>query len=312
MKQPKWQAPKSRETWIFVLGLCAVVALIVTIASKPSALFSSDFPFDHLPIWGAVSASVFGVLGVLLLLMVIRHDTTTLEDQARQRVRQAEDKLSDELRSSATTVADRGHLRGGQWIDSYGRLVKVPGPISVDEDEVDGEVPEDAQASTKLRDDRLTLAALWDVTHGRLDLYHQIVTRQARRSFGAAQVAMAIGFVLLVVFAGLAVQAKTTTGAISVGSLGAVGAAFAAYIGKTFVRSQESAASHLRAYFDQPLELSRYLAAERLLADATDLSADQHAAILSTLVQSIATAGHQDDKAKGSRPRGRQARSKPE
>jgi hypothetical protein len=162
--------------------------------------------------------------------------------------------------------------------------------------------------------DRLALAALWDVTHGRLDLYHQIVTGQARRSFGAAQVAIVIGFVLLVVFAVLAVRAKTTTGAISVGSLGAIGAAFAAYIGRTFIRSQETAASHLRAYFDQPLELSRYLAAERLLADAKDLTPEQRAAIVSSLVQAIATAGSGTGKPGETKPRsrGRQARSRPE
>jgi hypothetical protein len=105
----------------------------------------------------------------------------------------------------------------------------------------------------------------------------------------------------LVGFAIVASQAKTTTAAISTGSLGAVGAAFAAYIGRTFIRSQETAATHLRAYFDQPLELSRYLAAERLLADA-DLTADQRSAILSTLVQAIATAGNgkpEDSKSKG-------------
>jgi hypothetical protein len=92
-------------------------------------------------------------------------------------------------------------------------------------------------------DERLTLAALWDVRHGCMDLYHQIVTGQARRSFGAAQVAMGIGFALLVGFAVLAAEAKTTTSTISAGGLGAVGAAFAAYIGKTFIRSQESAAT---------------------------------------------------------------------
>jgi hypothetical protein len=166
--------------------------------------------------------------------------------------------------------------------------------------------------SAERRDDRLTLAALWDVTHSKLDLYHTIVTGQARRSFGAAQVAMGIGFVLLVVFAVLAAEAKTTTAAVGAGGLGAVGAAFAAYIGKTFIRSQESAASHLRAYFDQPLELSRYLAAERLLADAADLTPEQRAAIVTSLVQSIATAGQHDGKPTESKPRGGRARSKPE
>ena len=68
-------------------------------------------------------------------------------------------------------------------------------------------------------------------------------------------------------------------------------AAFAGYIGRTFVRSQESAASKLHAYFDQPLEFSRYLAAERLLAESNDLSGDQRAVILSGLVQAIARQG---------------------
>jgi hypothetical protein len=143
-----------------------------------------------------------------------------------------------------------------------------------------------------------------------MDLYHQIVTGQARRSFIAAQVAMGIGFVLLVVFAVLAAETKTTTAAIGAGGLGAVSAAFAGYISKTLIRSQESAASHLRAYFDQPLELSRYLAAERLLADAKDLTSQQRAAIVSSLVEAIATAGQQDGNAKDAKPGFTPARSR--
>ncbi|MER5222033.1 MULTISPECIES: hypothetical protein [Streptomyces] len=44
------------------------------------------------------------------------------------------------------------------------------------------------------------------------------------------------------------------------------------------MKSQETAAEHLRAYFDQPLEFSRYLAAERLIADAR-LETEQRAEI---------------------------------
>jgi hypothetical protein len=100
---------------------------------------------------------------------------------------------------------------------------------------------------------------------------------------------------------------KTIPGAraVSAGGLGAVGAAFAAYIGKTFIRSRESAASHLRAYFDQRLELSRYLAAERLLVDAKEPTPEQRAAIVSSLAEAIATAGQPGDKAKDSKPMGR-------
>ncbi|HEY1665471.1 MAG TPA: hypothetical protein VGG54_07240 [Trebonia sp.] len=194
------------------------------------------------------------------------------ESQARERVRKAEDNFADILRSGA--------------VDSIAQL--DPGTVTSPLETIGNQ-----QTPGERRDDRLTLAALWDVTHKRLDLYHQIVTGQARRSFVTAQIAMTAGFILLIAFAILAALAKTSAAAISSGGLGAVAAAFAAYIGKTFVRSQESAASHLRGYFDQPLELSRYLAAERLLAGDNELTPEQRAAILGALVQSIASAGHQ-------------------
>jgi hypothetical protein len=133
----------------------------------------------------------------------------------------------------------------------------------------------------------LTLPALWKATHARLDYYHEIATGQARQSFRNAQIAMAVGFVLLVVFAVLAILAQTTTGAIVTGALGATSAAFAAYLGRTFVRSQETAATHLRSYFDQPLEFSRYLAAERLLNGVERLDAGQRATITADVLRGI-------------------------
>jgi hypothetical protein len=141
------------------------------------------------------------------------------EAQARQRVREAEDKLSDALRGSSSIVTVRGHWRNGAWVAPHMRVVVSPGDGRVDEAEAD----EDISAETEeAKDDRLTLAALWDVTHKRMGYYHAIVTGQAKRSFIAAQAAMGIGFVLLVVFAVLAAEAKTTTAAISAGGLGAV------------------------------------------------------------------------------------------
>jgi hypothetical protein len=57
-------------------------------------------------------------------------------------------------------------------------------------------------------------------------------------------------------------------------------------VSRTFVLSQQAAASHLRAYFDQPLEFARYLAAERIVMDA-GLDQAQRAEVLTALVQSI-------------------------
>jgi len=135
---------------------------------------------------------------------------------------------------------------------------------------------------------RLTLAELWAVTHSRLDLYHAIATGQARRSFRNAQAAMIIGFVLLIMFVVIGLRASTTAGSVVAGGLGAVAAALAGFVSRTFVNSQEAAATHLRGYFDQPLEFSRYLAAERLIADA-GLTLEQRAEVLTALVQAMVT-----------------------
>ncbi|MEV8546159.1 hypothetical protein [Streptomyces sp. NPDC051572] len=139
---------------------------------------------------------------------------------------------------------------------------------------------------------RLTLPELWALTHRRLDHYHGIALRQATQSFRNAQIAMGLGFTLLITFAVIALNASTTAGSVVAGGLGAVSAGLAGYVSRTFIRSQEAAAVHLRAYFDQPLAFSRYLAAERLMADA-GLSDEKHAEILSALVQAmvVGTAG---------------------
>jgi Flp pilus assembly protein TadB len=119
------------------------------------------------------------------------------------------------------------------------------------------------------RTGELDLAALWKVTQQRLDYYHEIATQQARQSFRNAQVAMALGLLILITSAIFVVAAKNTAASIVSGAIGISGATLASYIGRTFIRAQETTASHLRSYFSQPLQFSRYLAAERLL-DSVD------------------------------------------
>jgi len=138
-----------------------------------------------------------------------------------------------------------------------------------------------------INDNKLALSSLWEVTHSRLDLYHQIATKQARQSFLMAEAATGIGFALLIAFAVLATQNKSTAGAITTGALGAVSAGLAGYIGRTFIRSQETAAERLRAYFDQPLDFSKYLAAERLLASAGYLDSSQRETILTQIIGAV-------------------------
>ncbi|MFD6936269.1 hypothetical protein ACFWAP_08970 [Streptomyces goshikiensis] len=152
-----------------------------------------------------------------------------------------------------------------------------------------GQLPEGDQVrDPRARPDQslLTLSALWEATHARLRVYHNLALKQADQSFRSAKWAMWLGFLALGGFVAVALRASTTAGAIVAGGLGAVAAGLAGFIGKTFVRSQEAAAEHLRAYFDQPLELSRYLAAERLIADAA-LSSEQRAEALTAIVTAM-------------------------
>ncbi|MEV5656599.1 hypothetical protein [Streptomyces sp. NPDC052291] len=190
-------------------------------------------------------------------------------DESRYRLTQAEDRLTEALRRQIST--DRGAA-------DFHTLVDDLRPPPVDEGAEPGEPARTHGA--------LALPELWHATHARLGLYHDIATGQAKVSFRNAQRSMWAGFGLLIVFAGLAAWASTTAGVIVAGGLGATAGALAGFVSRTFIRSQEAAASHLRSYFDQPLELSRYLAAERLVAGA-DLTREQRGAILSALVQTM-------------------------
>ncbi|MFI7585927.1 hypothetical protein ACIB24_02490 [Spongisporangium articulatum] len=127
-----------------------------------------------------------------------------------------------------------------------------------------------AQSQLQRADERVAEGAtdfgsLWEATQKRLDYYHQIATSQARRSFIYGQVAAGLGFVVVLISAILATLADSTASAVSAGITGISGGGLGAFIGTTFMRSQEAASQQLRDYFAQPLEFSRMLAAERLL-----------------------------------------------
>ncbi|WP_251145581.1 hypothetical protein [Streptomyces sp. McG3] len=195
--------------------------------------------------------------------------------ESRQRLTRAEGALADAIRREYT---EADIIIGGSLMHSRDT------PLAVDPELEPGHgQPATGEAG---RRGALGFPELWEATHARLDLYHQIATGQAKTSFRNAQIAMGAGFLLLILFAGIALWASTTAVAIVAGGLGAVSAALAGYVAKTFIRSQEAAATHLRSYFDQPLELSRYLAAERLVADG-DLTQEQRGEILTALVQAM-------------------------
>ncbi|MDQ1033619.1 hypothetical protein QFZ75_000035 [Streptomyces sp. V3I8] len=256
-----------------VLAWLDAVILVCTglvIFSSPAVVLTADHT-GSIPVGaalgiGSVVAASFAV-GIRSSLQ--RRAERQTVGESRQRLTRAESRLETALRGDA-----KFHFNA-----STGRFEVVSGPRSEQGQQHNDEAVARAQRA-------LTLAELWETTHARLGLYHDIATGQAKVSFRNAQVSMVIGFVLLVFFVLLALNASTTAGVIVAGGLGAVSAALAGFVSKTFIRSQEAAATHLRSYFDQPLELSRYLAAERLISGG-DLSQEQRAEVLSALVQAM-------------------------
>ncbi|MFF9408941.1 hypothetical protein ACF1B0_25960 [Streptomyces anandii] len=266
-------APKRRVLLLIttLIVLCACGLLVYSAFQIPWKVVVDNFPEAATALTGAVG------------LWLTTRGRPDGDAASRERLREAEQQLEESLRGSVTLSTGQGKsveavrleaeqsAPGGDRAEPDGPTDFLPPPPPV-------EVP-------ALR--ALALADLWAVTHRRLDLYHDIATRQARQSFRNAQAAMVIGFLLLVGFVTVALKASTTTGAVVAGGLGAVSAALAGYVSRTFVKSQETAAGHLKPYFDQPLEFSRYLAAERLLTEA-GLTEEQRQEAVVALVKTLA------------------------
>ncbi len=221
------------------------------------------------------------------------------KQQANRHIQESQERLTEAESNLVSALRHQSVSATGQRSVAHGRAVIVTGDDMIgdlptpnahapshDNAPRDGDTSSGTPAASEAHAAHLALPELWATTHARLKLYHDVALGQADRSFRSAQTAMWASFVAFGGFVAVAFYASTTAGSIVAGGLGAVSAALAGFIGLTFVRSQEAAAEHLRSYFDQPLELSRYLAAERLIADAA-LNDEQRAEILNALVTAM-------------------------
>lgn len=98
------------------------------------------------------------------------------------------------------------------------------------------------------------------------------------------QIAAGAGFFVIIIAAFIAGFSRSTAAAIASGITGVAGGGLGAYIGSTFMKSQDTASAQLRAYFSQPLEFSKYLAAERLL---NFIDKGDRTAAVNTMITSI-------------------------
>lgn len=128
---------------------------------------------------------------------------------------------------------------------------------------------EEAEADVAADTDT-SLAQVWRVTQLRIGLYHKQALEQSRASFRNAWISASAGLAVLSMCAFIAVRAGSATGAITVGTLGAVGVAVSGYLGATFLRTQDLVARQSQTYFEQAADAFRYLSAERLLEHIKD------------------------------------------
>jgi hypothetical protein len=224
---------------------------------------------------------------ILITVYVVRGLLQRASVQARQRLRDAETFLEAAILNESRPVSSAVL---GAWLGMLQRTPTTSGDERADSEPEPAQPTEVALDAGSVREvmGDLALPALWRVTHARLADYHDTAVGQARRAFRNAQYATGAGFFLLAVFVYAAFHAKSTPTSATAGVLGAVAAALSGYIARTFIRSQEMTSQALHRYFEEPLVLSRYLAAERLVRD-TGLSEEHRAELLRVIVQSMIT-----------------------
>lgn len=116
----------------------------------------------------------------------------------------------------------------------------------------------------------MELADLFRLNQRQIDAYHDLTKAQAAHSYRNSQLAMGIGFLVLVAGSVVAIMTRDDTAKIVVGALASMGAAISGYVGATFMRAHNESLAQLNFYFRQPLVNSYLLTAERLAAKVQD------------------------------------------
>jgi hypothetical protein len=129
------------------------------------------------------------------------------------------------------------------------------------------------------------------VNRTQLNLYQKIATGDAKAASRNSQVAMVIGFLMLVVGAALAIRAPNTTSKIVIGALASIGSILSGYIGQTFLKAQAQAMRQLNYYFRQPLVASYLLSAERIALKLQDDKSTEKA-LLDVIKNVLLAANH--------------------
>ncbi|MFG3296059.1 hypothetical protein ACGF3G_45690 [Streptomyces sp. NPDC048179] len=111
---------------------------------------------------------------------------------------------------------------------------------------------------------RLALADLFVINRRQLDEYHITTIHEQRAAFRNAQIAAAVGFILLVVGVTLVLQNQDSSARYAAASLTGMASILSGFISTIFFKSYTDTTKELRHYYWEPLRTGQILAVERL------------------------------------------------
>jgi hypothetical protein len=134
------------------------------------------------------------------------------------------------------------------------------------EDRVESERAEKLRAARDeaLPESEAELALRLSANRDVLNAYQEPVRARARTSYVFAQIATAVGLIVLLAGAVTMLWVNDSSVQLGVAGLTAIGTALSGYIARTFLRVYERAQEQLNFYFREPLVTSYLLTAERL------------------------------------------------
>lgn len=145
--------------------------------------------------------------------------------------------------------------------------------IAVDVAKAEEELKRLSEAVTA-DDDLPSLSLLIETNRQEILRYHGQTRNQANLSFFAGMAAMGVGLLVLVA-GGIAIfNTSNVTRIAAATALTAVGSGLSGFIGATFMRAHDRALAQLNFYFQQPVVVSYFLAAERLADGTPERKAD--------------------------------------
>ena len=141
------------------------------------------------------------------------------------------------------------------------------------------------QAVERLRE-KLSVENLFVLNRRQLDEYHVMSVRQQHVSFRNAQVAAAVGFIILIAGVILSLrQPHDPSGRYITAGLSALGTLLSGFISGVFFKSYADTSEQLRQYYQEPFRTGQILTIERVARLAQpELGADSDTAKLRCLI----------------------------